>query len=66
MIKNPLPFKGLNIRIPIIIPTMGRGFINKGSALPSVNRNYDLGLQTLWFSVEFSFVSTAWHYQIEA
>ena len=27
------PFKGLDIRIPIIIPTKGRGLINQGSGL---------------------------------
>ena len=27
------PFKGLTIRIPIIIPIKGRGFINQGSGL---------------------------------
>ena len=37
MIKKPLPFKGLNIRIRIIIPIKGRGFINHGSGL-GVNR----------------------------
>ena len=30
MINNPLLFKGLNIRIPIIIPIKGRGFTHKG------------------------------------
>ena len=33
MINKPTPFKGLNIRIPIIIPIKGRGFINQGSTL---------------------------------
>ena len=33
MINKPPPFKGLNIRIPSIIPIKGRGFINQGSAL---------------------------------
>ena len=28
--KDP-PFKGLDIRIPIIIPIKGRGFTNQGS-----------------------------------
>ena len=32
MINKPPPFKGL-IRIPIIIPIKGRGFINHGSTL---------------------------------
>ena len=31
MINKPPPFKGLNIRIPSIIPILGRGFINHGS-----------------------------------
>ena len=30
MINKPPPFKGLNIRIPIIIPIKGSGFINQG------------------------------------
>ena len=33
MINKPSPFKGLNIRIPILIPTKGRGFIDLGSTL---------------------------------
>ena len=34
MINKHPPFKGLNIRIPIIIiPIKGRGFINQGSGL---------------------------------
>ena len=33
MINKPTPFKGLNIRIPIIIPIMERGFINHGPTL---------------------------------
>ena len=33
MITNPPPFKGLNIRIPIIIPIKGKGIINQGSGL---------------------------------
>ena len=31
MINTPPPFKGLNIRIPIIIHIKGRGFTNQGS-----------------------------------
>ena len=31
MINNSPAFKGLHIRIPIIIPIKGRGFINHGS-----------------------------------
>ena len=34
MINDAPPFKGLNMRIPIIIPMTGRGFINHGSGLP--------------------------------
>ena len=33
MINKPPPFKGLNTRIPIIIPIKGRGFINHGSGV---------------------------------
>ena len=33
MMNQPLPFKGLNFRIPIIIPIKGSGFINQGSKL---------------------------------
>ena len=33
MMKNEPPFKGLNTRIPMIIPIKGRGFINQGSTL---------------------------------
>ena len=33
LIKKPPPFKGLNIRIPIIIAIYGRGFVNHGSRL---------------------------------
>ena len=35
MIDKP-PFKGLNIRIPTIIPIKGRGFINQGSGLACI------------------------------
>ena len=31
MINKPPPFKGLNIRIPIITPLNERGFINQES-----------------------------------
>ena len=30
MINKPAPFKGLNIRIPIIIPIKGRGLLIRG------------------------------------
>ena len=33
MIYEPPPGGGLNIRIAIIIPIKGRGFINQGSGL---------------------------------
>ena len=33
MIYKPPPFKGLDIRITIIIPIQGRGFIKQGSGL---------------------------------
>ena len=33
MSNNPPPFKGLNIRIPIVLPIQGRGFTNQGSGL---------------------------------
>ena len=33
MINKPALFKGLNTRIPVIIPVEGRGFINQGSGL---------------------------------
>ena len=32
-IDKPPPFTGLNIRIPIIIPVKGSGFIDQGSWL---------------------------------
>ena len=41
MIDEPPPFKDLNIRIPIIIPIKGMGFINHGSGL--VFRHLGLG-----------------------
>ena len=33
MINKPPPIKDLSIRIPIIIPIKGRGFINQGLGL---------------------------------
>ena len=33
MINKSLPSKGINIRIPIIIPVKGRAFINQGSGV---------------------------------
>ena len=39
MINKSPPFKGLHImRIPVVIPIKGRGFINQGSTLVSRNR----------------------------
>ena len=35
MINKPPPFKGLNIRIPMIMPTKEKGCINQGSTLTS-------------------------------
>ena len=34
MINKPLPFKGLNIGIPIIIPVKGRGLLIRGWGYP--------------------------------
>ena len=33
MINKHTPFKGLYVRIPMIIPIKGRGFVNQGSGL---------------------------------
>ena len=33
MINKPPPFKGLNIRIPIIIPMKGKGLLVRGLGL---------------------------------
>ena len=33
MINKPLPFEGLKIRLLIITPSEGRGFIHQGSTL---------------------------------
>ena len=41
MINKPPPFKGLNIGIPIIIPTKGRGYINQGSGLGFRVHNFE-------------------------
>ena len=43
MIHKPPPFKGLNIRIPIIIPIKGREFVNHGSGLASPDLRYMKG-----------------------
>ena len=40
MINNPPPFKGLNIRIPIIIPIKGRGFIRIQIVIPIKGRGF--------------------------
>ena len=37
MINNTPPFKGLNIRIPIIIPIKGGGFMNQRSGFSLEN-----------------------------
>ena len=44
MINQPPPFKDLNIRIPITIPIMGRGFINHGSGLGPIVGNRGMNL----------------------
>ena len=37
-LTNPAPLKGLDIRILIIIPIKGRGFMNQGSTfVPAIN-----------------------------
>ena len=36
MINKPSPFRGLSIRIPIIIPIKERGFISQQSGLVSL------------------------------
>ena len=33
LIHKPAPLKGLHIRMPIIVPVKGRGFIKQGSGL---------------------------------
>ena len=33
MINKPPPFKGLNMRIPVVIPIKGRVFLNQGSGV---------------------------------
>ena len=38
MISKPVPFKGFNTGIPIIIPMKGRGFISQGSTLGGLYR----------------------------
>ena len=43
MISKTPPFKGLNMRIPIVLPITGRGFINlwsgSGCCMPGVDDN---------------------------
>ena len=56
MINKPAAFKGLNIRIPSIIPIEGRGFINRGSGLGFgtgcfVLRSSAQRFQRSWFDV---------------
>ena len=53
MINKPLPSKGLNIRILILIPIQERGFINQGSGLGCVGfRVQSLGFRVLGFRVQ--------------
>ena len=49
MINKPPPFKGLPIRIPIIIPIKGRGFINQGSGFRGWGKGF--GVQGLGLGV---------------
>ena len=51
MINKPPPFKGLNIRIPIIIPIKGRGFINHGSGLLSSSRGWGMVWDSLTIGI---------------
>ena len=44
MINKPPSFKDLNIRIPIIIPIKGRGFINHGSGLVATKGIDSMGI----------------------
>ena len=44
MMNKPPPFKGLNIRMLIIIPIKGRGFINHGSGLDASQWNVAFSL----------------------
>ena len=44
MINKPPPFKGLNMRIPTIIPIKGRGCINHGSTLLDAFTFFGCGL----------------------
>ena len=55
MINNPLPCKGLNLRIPFKFHIKGRGRVTKGSTLPWLSKKYstlgrsghwDVGLRT--------------------
>ena len=49
MINKPPPFEGLDIRIPILIPIKGRGFMNQGSGLttkPKLATRLDLNSMT--------------------
>ena len=47
MINKPPPFKGPNIRIPIIIPIKGRELINQGSTLGWKDGGQRCGFQRL-------------------
>ena len=48
MISKTPPFQGLNIRIPIIIPIRGRGFVNQGSGLGALSTAHSSGCCWVW------------------
>ena len=48
MINEPPPFKGLNIRIPIMIPIKGRRFINQRSGLACKLRVFRVWVNWGW------------------
>ena len=50
--NTPPPVKGLNIRIPIIIPAQGRGFIIQGSASVTI---YTWAVNPAFIPVEWSY-----------
>ena len=50
MINKHPSCKGLNIRIPIIIPIRGRGFINHGSGLVGTTKGYCRHIKALFAS----------------
>ena len=63
MINEPPVFKGLNIRIPIIIPIKGRGFINQGSGL-SKTLGTDVQVARTCGHVHQTDVSQKWFFPI--